>query len=328
VRRRDFIVLLAGSAPWPWAVLAQQSGKVYRIAYLGQAGPNDSVSGTDLATLTRNLRDLGYVAGQNLIVMSRYAEGRVESLPALARELVDANPQVIVVPTAGVAEVLLQHTTTIPIVALAAGALEQFPEVRSLAKPGGNLTGMQLHSPESMGKRLQLLQEVVPGLRRVAVLRGVLFAGAGLALYRGATDAAATTLGIRVRYVQFETSADLERLFDEMDREHDQALLVWGNPHIYTHRRQLQDLTVRHRLPAVYDAGVNPDGLLIYEAQIDPVVREAATYVDRILKGANPGDLPIGQHRTFELIINLKTAKALGITIPQSLLLRADKRIE
>lgn len=240
------------------------SEKVYRIGFLTQMKQRDDFAdGAGLATLTRNLRDLGYVTGQNLIVESRYAEGRIEDLSVLARELVDAKPDVIVVPTAGIAEIVLQRTKAIPVVALAAGVLEQFPEVRTLAKPGGNLTGMQLYSPESMGKRLQLLQEVVPGLRRVAVVRGVPFGGPGLELYRSATDAAAATLGIRVRYVQFETLEDLNRLFDEMDREHDQALLVWGNPHIYMHRRQLHDLTVRHRLPSVYDADVNPDGLLL-----------------------------------------------------------------
>ena len=328
MRRRDVIALLASTAPWPFAALAQQAGKVYRIGYLGQTSQNDVLGGADLATLITNLRDLGYVAGQNLIVLSRYAEGRIENLPALARELVDANPQVIVVPTAGVAEVVLQQTKTIPVVALAAGLLEQFREVSSLAKTGGNLTGMQLYSPGSMGKRLQLLQEVVPGLRRVVVLRGVPFHGRGFELYRDATDMGAKALGIRVRYVQFDSAEDLERLFDEVDREHDQALLVWGNPHIYTHRRLLQELTIRHRLLAVYDANINPEGLLLYTAKMEPVLHESATYVDRILKGANPGDLPIGQPKTFELVINLKTAKALGLIVPQSLLFRADQVIQ
>src|SRR5690242_6682787 len=140
MRRRDVIALLASTAAWPFAVLAQRADKAYRVAYLGQTSHNDVLGGADLATLIPNLRDLGYVAGQNLIVLSRYAEGRIERLPALARELVDAKPQVIVVPTAGVAEVVLQQTKTIPVVALAAGLLEQFREVSSLAKPGGNLT--------------------------------------------------------------------------------------------------------------------------------------------------------------------------------------------
>ena len=172
---------------------------------------------------------------------------------------------------------------------------------------------MQLYSPESMGKRLQLLQEVVPGLRRVAVLRGVPWPRPGFVLYRDATDAAATTLDIRARYVQFERPEDLDLLFGEMVREREQTLLVWGNPHVYAHRKQIYDLTIRHRLPAIYDvASFKEVGLLVYAAKIEAVLREAATYVDRILRGANAGDLPIGQPKTFELIINLRSQRRLA----------------
>ena len=242
--------------------------------------------------------------------------------------LVQAKPELIAVPSAGLAHVVLEHTQTIPVVALSAGELQAEPSVRSLAKPGGNLTGMQLFSPETMGKRLQLLQEIVPGLRRVAVLRGVPWTRPGYELYRDATATAAAKLGIRVRFLQFETIDDLTRLFDEMVREQDQALLVWGNPHLNGYRKEIFDLTIRNRLPAIYDVRVYPPDLIVYAAKRDDVWREAATYVDRILKGANPGDLPIGQARTFELIINLKTAKTLGLTIPQPLLLRADEVIQ
>ena len=145
MRRRDVIALLASTAPWPFAALAQQAGKIYRIGYLGQTSQNDVLGGADLATLITNLRDLGYVAGQNLVVLSRYAEGRIDNLPALARELVDANPQVIVVPTAGVAEVVLQQTKTLPFGARAAGLLHHFRDECSLAKPGVNTPGMKLY---------------------------------------------------------------------------------------------------------------------------------------------------------------------------------------
>ena len=309
---------------------AQQTGTTYTIGYLGQLSKSEELgAGGGLAPLVAYLRDLGYVEGRNLTVDSRFAGGHVGDLPALAAELVRANPKVIVVPSAGVAEIVLKYTSTIPIVALAAGQLEAEESVKSLAKPGGNLTGMQLYSPEMMGKRLQLLQEVVPGLRRVAVLRGVPFEGKGFVLYRDATDAAAATLGIRTRYVQFERPEDLNRLFGEMVGEREQALLIWGNPHVYAHRKRIYDLSIRYRLPAIYDvAGFKEEGLLVYTAKMEAVQREAATYVDRILRGANPGDLPIGQPKTFELIINLKTAKALGLSIPQSLLQRADEVIQ
>ena len=159
-------------------------------------------------------------------------------------------------------------------------------------------------------------------------MRGVPFEGPGFMLYRNANDSAAAKLGIRARYVQFEKPADLERLFEEMARERDQALLVWGNPHLNAYRKQIFDLTLRYRLPALYDVRGLPEELLVYAAKLDDVQREAATYVDRILKGANPGDLAIGQAKSFELIVNLRTAKALGITVPQSLLLRADQVIQ
>ena len=308
---------------------AQQVGTMYTIGYLGQLSKADELALGNLTALVENLRALGYVEGRNLTIDARFAGGREVELQTLAAELVRANPKVIVVPSAGVAEIVLKYTEAIPIVALAAGQLEAEKSVKSLAKPGGNLTGMQLFSPEMMGKRLQLLQEVVPGLHRVAVLRGVPFAGPGFALYRDATDAAAATLGIRVRYVQFERPEDLDRLFGEMVSEREQALLIWGNPHVYAHRRRIYDLTIRHRLPAIYDvARFKEEGLLVYTAKMEAVLREAATYVDRILRGANPGDLPIGQPKTFELIINLKTAKALGLSIPQTLLQRADEVIQ
>jgi putative ABC transport system substrate-binding protein len=308
---------------------AQVAGRTYRVGYLGQGSKSSNLAdGGAFPALLRDLRALGYVEGTNLTVDARFAEGRREALSALAAQLVKGNPDVIAVASAGLAQAILEHTKTIPVVALSAGQLQALPEVGSLARPVGNLTGMQIYSPETMGKRLQLLQEVVPGLRRVAVLRGVPFDGPGYDLYRDATTEAAARLGIRVRYFQFETFDDLNWLFNEMIREQDGALLVWGNPHLNGYRKEIFDLTIRHRLPAIHDSRIYPPDLMVYGAKLDDVRREAATYVDRILKGANPRDLPIGQARTFELVINVKTATALGLTIPQSLLLRADEVIQ
>jgi putative ABC transport system substrate-binding protein len=328
-RRAFFGVLVGGLFAAANSVDAQQTSRPYVIGYLGQGSKSDELApAKDLPTLLRNLRVLGYVEGQNLTVNARFAEGRPEDLSALAAQLVETNPRVIVVRSVGIARAVLEHTRTVPVVALQAGELEAEPNVGSLAKPGGNLTGMQLHSSEVIGKRLQLLGEVVPGLRRVAVLRGVPWGDAGFVLYRDANDAAAARLGIRARYVQFDKPAELDRLFQEMVRERDQALLVWANPHLNLYRKQIFDLTMRFRLPALYDVRGYPEELLVYAAKLDDVHREAATYVDKILKGANPGDLAIGQARSFELIVNLRTAKALGITVPQSLLLRADEVIQ
>ena len=330
MNRRTFV---AGVVVAPLAVRqpagAQVSGKVYRLGYLGQGSKGSSLfDGGAFEMLISNLRALGYIEGTNLTVDARFAEGRTEVLDTLAAQLVAARPDVIAVASVGLAQVMLEHTKTIPVVALSAGTLEATPGVKSLAKPGGNLTGMQIVSPEMMGKRLQLLQEIVPGLRRVAVLRGNLFTGPGYELYRSTTAAAAAKLGIRVSFFQFESSDDLNKRFDEMVGEQDQALLIWGNPHLNGYRKEILDLSIRHHLPAISDVRVYTPDLLVYAAKRDAVVREAATYVDRILKGANPGDLPIGQARTFELIVNLKTAKAFGLTIPQPLLLRADEVIQ
>jgi len=327
--RRAFVAGVSAMLAMPWAAEAQPAARVYRIGYLGQGSKASELAEGALGVLLRNLRALGYVEGTNLIVESRFADGRPEVLGNLAAQLVQARPELIAVASAGLARVVLEHTKAIPVVALNAGQLQAEPAVHSLARPGENLTGMQIFAPETMGKRLQLLREVVPGLRRVAVLRGVPFEGPGLDLYIDATKVAAAKLGIRVRFVQFETIDDLNRLFDEMTREKDQALLIWGNPHLNGFRKEIFDLTIRHRLPTISDVRVYPTrDLMVYAAKYDEVHREAATYVDRILKGAKPGDLPIGQARTFELIINLKTAKALGLTIPQSLLLHADEVIQ
>jgi putative tryptophan/tyrosine transport system substrate-binding protein len=319
-------VLLLVTSLCSWG---QQPEPIYTIGYLGQGAKSvERAPGQPLPTLLNNLRKFGYLEGKNMEVEARFAEGRPEDLPALAADLVHANPQVIVVASAGLAEVVLKETKRIPVVALTAGQLQAEESVTSLAKPGGNLTGMQIHSPETIGKRLQLLQEVVPGLQRVVVLRGVPFEGPGFALYRDATDAAAGRLGIRARYVQFEQPVELEALFKGMVREGDQALLVWGNPHLNAYRKQIYELTMRYRMPAMYDTPGYPGELIAYTAKLDDVQREAATYVDKIFKGAKAGDLPIGQAKTFDLIVNLNTAKALGLTIPPSLLLRASEVIQ
>ena len=330
MHRRKFLACVGAAAfAVPWRATAQVAARVYRLGYLGQGSkPNDLADGGVYQALLQNLRLLGYVEGTNLTVDARFAEGRPEALAGLAAQLVQAKPDVIAVASAGLAMIVLGQTKTIPVVALNAGELQVEQGVHSLAKPGGNLTGMQLFNPETMGKRLQLLQEVVPGLRRVAVLRGAPWSRPGYELYRDATATAAASLGIRVRFLQFETMGDLTRLFDEMVRQQDQALLVWSNPHLNGYRKEIFDLTIRHRLPAIYDVPAYSPDLIVYAAKRDDVWREAATYVDRILKGANPGDLPIGQARTFELTINTTTAKALGLTIPQSLLLRADEVIQ
>ena len=193
---------------------------------------------------------------------------------------------------------------------------------------------MQLYSPELMGKRLQILQEAVPSLRRLAVLRNPKGSPGsphpGFALYRQVIDDAAAKLGVRARYVGFDDPAELPGLFTEMAKEREDALLVWSTPSMFVSFERVLELTIRHRLPAIHEFSntVRRGGLMSYGPNLADVRRQAATYVDRIFKGANPGDLPIGQPITFELVINLKTAKALGLTLPQSVLARADEVIQ
>jgi putative ABC transport system substrate-binding protein len=273
------------------------------------------------------MRGFGWVEGRDFVFESLFAPEHLDDLPTLAARLVRTNPDVIVVQSAGLVDMLLKHTTTIPIVALSAGLLTVDEHVASLAKPGGIVTGMQLFSPELMGKRLQLLKELLPGLRRVAVLRGTNYPEALLAVYQDATDAAALALNIRVRYLRFDNSAELDGLFVDIVKEKDQALLVWANPHLLSNVRRIYELVTQYRLPAIYELRPFADGLMVYGPNLNTVTREATRYVDQILKGAKPEDLAIGQPRTFELLINTKAAQAIGLTIPQSLLLRADEVI-
>ena len=328
--RRTFVRRLAlGLVAAPLVAEAQQTGKVWRIGYL--AAETKIVAARALLTFREGLRQLGYVEGKTLTVEIWAAEGRPEDLPALAAQLVGAKPDVIVTHNAGHALIVQKLTRTLPIVVLAAGELVANGVVASLAKPGGNVTGMQLYSPELTGKRVQILQEAVPGVRRLAVLRSPSrWTPQGFAVWRQATDEPAAKLGIRARYVGFDDPDQLPGLFTEMAKERDDALLVWSTPNIGLFFDRLQELTIRHRLPAMHDFGsfVRRGGLIAYGPKLDDVRREAATYVDRIFKGANPGDLPIGQPTTFELVINLRTAKALGLTIPQSVLARADEVIQ
>lgn len=312
-------------APWwtaSWPAHAQGARKQHTLAYLGEGQDNAPT------WILKHLYPLGYVEGDNLAVVVRLA-GTPNQLPALAAELVKLKPDVIAVSNGGIAEIVHQSTKTIPIVAIGAGQLEGTAGVRSLAKPGGNVTGIQLNTHELIGKRLELLWRAVPDLRRVAVLRGVPFDGPRFTIPRDATEAVAAKLGIRVRYFQFHDSDDLARVFEEMVRERDQALVVWNNPHLNVHRKEIHGLAMKYRLPAVYNTfSTVPGEFMIYAPRGLDYLREAALYIDKILKGANPGDLPIGTPARNRLVINLDTARALGLTIPQSLLLFADEVIE
>jgi putative ABC transport system substrate-binding protein len=317
------------AAPRP--VVAQPASKVYRLGHISSPdfGTPDYMAQTSWPAFLQELARRGWVEGKNLVIERRPAVYG-PALQQAAEELVRLKVDVIVVEGGSRAGMIQKVTRTIPIVTLTAGELVSTGIVPSLTRPGGNITGMQNYNPELTAKRIQLLKDVMPTLSRMAVLRRHAWPLGFLAVYQKATDEAAQTLGIRVRYVHFVNSEELPGLFTEMVRERDAALLIWDDPSLERLSHQILDLATRHSLLTVSE---DPDwaklGALVgYGPKYDDVFRQAATYVDRIFRGARPADLPIGQPATFELVFNMKTARTLGVALPQTLLLRADRVID
>ena len=327
--RRTFIgTLTGGLLAAPLAAEGQQAAKIARIGYLS---PNLAASPHLPEAFRQGLRNLGYVEGRNVVIEYRDAEGKPERLPALAAELVALKVDVIVAPGTPQALAARQATRTLPIVFATAADPVESGLVTSLARPAGNVTGLSILAPALVGKRLELLTQAVPGVSRVAVLwqpgghdertdKDIL----------KAAEVAARALGVQLQVVEARGPADFDRAFSDMTRARAGALTVLTGIMFLNERRRLVDLTARNRVPAVYGGRdfVHAGGLLSYGPNLADLYRRAATYVDKILKGAKPGDLPVEQPTKFELAINLKTAKALGLTIPPSLLQRADQVIE
>lgn len=326
--RRTLIAAIAASLlGGPVRARAQQAGKIYRLGILGNVPISDSQGAKVWGALTQGLRDLGYVEGQNLIVDHRSTEGRSERLPSLAGELVRLTPDVIVVPNQANAVAVRKATHTIPIVAanfdpLGSGLAASF------ARPGGNVTGLSLIAPEVVGKQLQVLKEIVPRLTRVAILWSPANRSS-LPLLEEARKAAGT-LALHLQMVEARRSEDLESAFASMRRERAGALLVLGDAMFILQRQGIANLAARSHLPAMYALREHMDagGLVFYGPSMVDNFRRAAVYVDKILKGAKPGDLPVEQPTKFELVINVNTAKVAGLTIPPSLLVRADQLIQ
>ncbi len=308
--RRAFIGTLAGALlTAPLAAEAQQAAKVARIGWLAA---NLALSPHLREAFRQGLRDLGYVEGRNLVIEYRDAEGKLERLPALAAELVALKVDVT-------------------IVFASAGDPVTSGFVTSLARPGGNVTGLAFLAPELVGKCLELLKQVVPGVSRVAALWPP--GGQGERTEKDMlkeAEVAARALGVRLQFVEARGPGDFDSAFSDMTRARAGALTVLPSTMFFIERRRLVALAAKHRLPAVYTSRefVDAGGLMAYGPNLADMYRRAATYVDKILKGAKPGDLPVEQPTKFELVVNLKTAKALGLTIPQSLLGRADQIIE
>jgi ABC-type uncharacterized transport system substrate-binding protein len=329
MKRREFIAVLSGAAfAWPVGASAQQAAKVPRIGYLaGNLAANPHLREAFL----QGLRDLGYVEGRNVLIEYRDVEGKYERLPALAAELVALKVDVILAGGTPQPLAAKQATTTIPIVFAGVGDPLGSGLVTSLARPGGNVTGLSVLQPELVGKGLEQLKQAVPGVSRVAVLwqPGGFGERTEKDMLKGA-EGAARALAVRLQFVEARGPADFDRAFSDMTRARAGALTVLASNMLFGERRRLVDLAAKNRLPAVYPARefVDVGGLMSYGPNFVDVFRRAANYVDKILKGAKPADLPVEQPTKFELVINLKTAKALGLRIPAVLLARADEVIE
>jgi putative ABC transport system substrate-binding protein len=326
--RRTFVGALAGALlTSPLAVEAQPAGKVPRIGYLGQ---NSAESGRDqLAAFREGLRERGWVEGKNIAIETRFADGKLDRLPALIAELIGLKVDVIVSTSSGTTWVAKDATKVIPIVmAASANALGE-GLVTSLARPGGNITGMTfLAGPEIAGKQLQLLKEVAPAASRIAVLTNP--TNRAHAAMARVLKVAAGSFGAQLLVLEASDPAQLEGAFAAMTKERAAALLVLTDSVFVGQRRRIADLAAKSRLPALYSQKefVEVGGLVSYGPSLRDMYRRAAIHVDKILRGAKPGDIPVEQPTKFELIINLKAANTLGLTIPQSLLLRADEVIE
>jgi len=333
LRTLGLIVTLALGILWvPLASDAQQPGKVPRIGVLSSGlrpGSPGSPPSAFLAFL-QGLRELGYVEGKGIAIEWRYAEGKVERLPDLAAELVRLKVDVIVVNVCGAPlNAARQATSTIPIIVAACNDdMVATGIVASLARPGGNVTGISKLTPELAAKRLELLKASVPRISRVAILWDPGYAD--FAADWRELRRAASVLGVTLQPVQIRGPEDLDGAFSTMTNEQADAVITFSDVVTYQHRMRVADLAAKNRLPMMspYREFVEAGGLMAYGPNIPDTFRRAATFVDKILKGTKPADLPVEQPTKFELVINLKTAKALGLTIPQSVLIRADEVIQ
>src|SRR5216684_282907 len=329
MERRTFLATLAG---WllaaPLAAEAQPREKVPRVGYLSPGSPSEPFRRRRFEAFRQGLRELGYVEGQNIAIESRWAEGKYDRYSALAADLVRLKVDVIVAVGGRATQDAQQATRTIPIVMSVVIDPVGSGLVASLARPGGNITGLTIMASDLVGKQLELLKEVVPKVSRVALLSNP--ANPGSAPQLRQAEAAARALGVGLQLLEARGPQEIDSAFAAMTRERAGALLILPDAIFGNQRRQIAELAAKSRLPSLLGVGeyAEAGGLMTYSANNLDLERRAATFVDKILKGAKPADLPIEQPSKFELIINLKTAKALGLTIPQSLLRRADEVIQ
>jgi putative tryptophan/tyrosine transport system substrate-binding protein len=326
-RRRLVLALLAGPLAVPLASFAQQPAKIPQIGFLHPAFP-EGIGGAHLQAFRDGLHELGYVEGKNIKLEVRWGEGKLERMPALAAELVQAKVDVLVAATSPSVAAARQATRTIPIVMPTSSDPVGDGLVASLAHPGGNITGLSLMSPESGEKRLQLLKETFPKASHAMV---VLWnpAYVGMRARFEQARVAAPAAGLTVRSMEVRDTRELDAAFEAITHEHPEVLLLLVDPFTVSQRARIVEFAAEQKLPAIYESRdfVDVGGLISYGPNIPDQYRRAATYVDKILRGAKPADLPIEQPIKFELVINMRAANALGIKFPDSILLRADEVI-
>jgi ABC-type uncharacterized transport system substrate-binding protein len=325
-RKIFYVAFVAASLAVSFPARAQQTKKISRIGFLGPFSP--SAVSARMEAFRQGLRERGYVEGKTIVIEYRWAEGKLDRLPALAAELVRLKVEVILTGAALATRAAKEATLTIPIVMATDADPVGNRFVSSLARPGGNITGLSALYPEISGKRLELLKEIVPKLSRVAVLGNSTSRSHAQAL--NATELAAKTLGVQIQYLDVRDPKDIETVFQEASKGRADGVLVLSSTVFNSQRKQVVELAVKSRLPAIYYAPewVEDGGLTYYGTNIAELWRRAATYVDKILKGTKPPDLPVEQPTKFELVINLKAAKQIGLTIPPNVLARVDRVIK
>jgi putative ABC transport system substrate-binding protein len=327
VRRRGFITLLAGAAAaWPLAARAQQAGKVWRIGLL--SGASREPTSSNYEAFLQGMRELGYVEGRDFVMEYRFADGKYERFPELAAELVRLKVDVLVTGTAAAIRTLQRATTTIPIVLAYSTDPAGNGFVASLARPGGNITGLSGSSDDTSPKQLELVTTVIPTASRIGLLGNP--ASPTFAGVRTGAEIAAQKVGLTIVPVEARNPQEIESAFAEFDRQRVQAFIAAGDAVFFTHRQRIAELALSNRLPSMFPQReyAAAGGLMSYGENLSGFFRRAASFVDKILKGAKPGDLPIEQPTRFNLVINRKTADALGVTIPAQLYIFADEVIE
>jgi putative ABC transport system substrate-binding protein len=332
MRRRTFIALVLSAAlPWPDLAITQPSSRPRKIGVFVGHSANDPVWLARFAALKKGLRELGWEEGKNFSFDIRYgAVGTPDQLAARATELVSAGVDVLAVAPVGIAVIARSATSTIPIIVMSGGDLETSGLVASLSRPGGNVTGFQLVNPELMSKRLDLLRQLIPNLSRIGLVEPITASAVITPRYVEVTMAAARELQIEVHRMQVHSPTEFASAFTSMARAGDQAAVVIANPLSGEYRKDVVNSAAQSGLPTIYElkSFATAGGLISYGADLTQLTADASRYIDKVLKGESPSDLPVQQPTKFELVINLRTAKALRLTIPPTLLALADEVIE